>query len=142
MQRLRLIIIVLALIGLTACATHQRNDDLTETLNAYATTLRWNGFQKALGFVAPEYRRQHPLSKLQMKRYEQVRIAGYDEGSGPVPTGQSEIRQVVTISLINKHTQRERDIVDHQTWTWDPEAGRWWLISGLPAITRDPAATP
>jgi hypothetical protein len=66
-----------------------------------------------------------------------VRVTGYDDGAGPVPDGENEVRQVVQIGLVNINTQSERTVVDRQTWRYDPEKKRWWLMSGLPDITRE-----
>jgi hypothetical protein len=98
--------------------------------------VRWDGFPNAQQFVDPDVVKQHPLSSLDMARYQQVRVSDYDEGNGPVPAGENEVHQVVKISLINRHTQSERTIIDHQTWRYDTEKKRWWLESGLPDITQ------
>lgn len=137
MHRLRLSAVVITLALLAGCATHARRDNLTDTLNAYANTLRWGDFSHALGFIDPDYRDAHPLDPLRQARYKQVRVAGYDAGKGPVPVSDTEVRQIVKIGVINRHTQHERFIVDHQTWRWDADAGRWWLRSGLPDITQE-----
>lgn len=138
MHRLRLSIIAIALACLAGCASNQRRDHLSTTLDAYAATLRWGDFGRALDFVDPAYRAAHPMTPLQRARYQQVTVAGYDEGQGPVPVDAGEVRQVVKIGLINRHTQRERFVIDRQTWKWDAKADRWWLETGLPDITRAP----
>jgi hypothetical protein len=97
---------------------------------------RDDGFASAQQFVDPEVVKQHPLSSLDMARYQQVRVSDYDEGAGAVPAGENEVHQVVKISLINRNTQSERSIIDRQTWRYDPEKKRWWLESGLPDITQ------
>ncbi|HET7268430.1 MAG TPA: hypothetical protein VFJ15_09995 [Oleiagrimonas sp.] len=137
MHRLRLILVIVALTLLAGCAGQQRQNTLTDTLNAYASTLRWGDFSHAQAFVDPDYLEAHPPTPLQMARYKQVRVAGYDAGAGPIPVSDTEVRQTVKIGLINRHTQGERFIVDQQTWRWDPEAARWWLESGLPDITPE-----
>lgn len=136
MHRLRLPIALMALALVAGCAANQRRDSMTTTLNAYAATLRWGDFTRAVDFVDPAYREAHPLTPLQLARYKQVRVAGYDEGEGPVPVSETEIRQTVKIGLINRHTQHERFVIDHQVWKWDPQAKRWWLETGLPDITH------
>ncbi len=144
MHRLRLpvaLVAVAALACVAGCAATQRRDNLTTTLNAYAETLRWGDFAHALEYVDPAYREVHPLTPLQRARYRQVRVAGYDEGQGPVPVGPDEVRQTVKIGLINRHTQRERFVIDHQIWKWDAEAKHWWLETGLPDITHAPDPT-
>ena len=130
---------LLALVAMlcAGCATDQRNQALVTTLNAYASTLRWGDFQSAQQFVDPKVREAHPLSSLDLARYGQVRVTGYDEGAGPVPDGENQVRQVVQISLVNVNTQSERTVVDRQSWRYDPEKKRWWLMSGLPDITRE-----
>lgn len=137
MHRLRLSLVVVALALMAGCATHQRQDSLTGTLNAYAAALRWGDFSHAQGFIDPDYRENHPLTSLQLARYKQMRVAGYDAGQGPTPVSDTEVRQNVKIGLINRHTQGERFVVDHQTWRWDSDAGRWWLESGLPDIVQE-----
>ncbi|MDO1529366.1 hypothetical protein QMK61_11055 [Fulvimonas sp. R45] len=126
----------LAALLLAGCAADRRSQTLTETLLAYGNAMRWDGFASAEQFVDPEVRRQHPLSPLDMARYQQVRVSDYDEGGGAVPDGENQVRQVVKIGLINRNTQAERTIVDRQLWRYDPKLNRWWLESGLPDITQ------
>jgi hypothetical protein len=128
--------VALVALSLAGCAADQRSKLLTETLLAYANAIRWDGFASAQQFVDPEVVKQHPLSSLDMARYQQVRVSDYDEGDGAVPAGENEVHQVVKISLINRNTQSERSIIDRQTWRYDPEKKRWWLESGLPDITQ------
>lgn len=123
-----------ALLG--GCAANQRSNALTDTLLAYANAVRWNGFPSAWQFVDPKLRKAHPLTALEQSRFQQVRVSDYDEGNGPVPDGQDTVTQVVKIGLINRNTQAERSIIDHQTWRYDPVAKRWWLESGLPDISQ------
>lgn len=137
MRRILSFLAVLSMLALAGCATQTRSDTLTTTLNAYGSTLRWGDFQSAAQFLDPKYRAEHPLSKLDLDRYKQVRVSEYDDGAGPVPAGEFDVQQTVHISLINRHTQSERTIVDHQTWHYDEKTKHWWLISGLPDITRD-----
>ncbi|HEY8585834.1 MAG TPA: hypothetical protein VIL60_03795 [Rhodanobacter sp.] len=136
-RTLSLLVVVLAAMLLAGCATKTRSDALMTTLKAYGSTLRWGDFQSAAQFIDPAVRAAHPLTSLQLARYQQVRVSEYDDGPGPVPVGDFEVRQTAQISLINIHTQSERSIVDQQTWRYDENAKRWWLISGLPDITQD-----
>lgn len=127
---------VLAGLALAGCATQKRSDTLTTTLTAYASAVRWGDFPTALAFVDPKVRQEHPLSALDMARFSQVRVTGYDEGKGPIPTGPDQVQQIVHLSLINNNTQTERSVVDRQTWRYDASEKRWWLESGLPDITE------
>ena len=137
MRRLLLPLLAIVAMLCAGCATDQRNQALINTLNAYANTMRWGDFQSALQFVDPKVRAAHPPSALDLARYQQVRVTGYDEGAGAVPDGENQVRQVVQIGLVNLNTQAERTVIDRQSWSYDPKTKHWWLESGLPDITRD-----
>jgi hypothetical protein len=133
MRRLLVLVALLTLL-LAGCASDRRSQALTTTLNAYAGVVRWGDFGSALQFVDPKVRAERPPSALDMARYEQFRVTGYDDGQGPVPSGENEARQVVAISMVNNNTQAERTIIDRQTWRYDAQSNHWWLVSGLPDI--------
>lgn len=135
MRRILTMFVVLCTLLLGGCATDQRNDSLTTTLNAYASTVRWGDFQSAQEFVDPKIRAEHTPSSLEMARYQQYKVSGYDEGNGPVPHGKDEVTQVVKVNIVNINTQSERVVTDHQTWHYDAEGKHWWLVTGLPDIT-------
>jgi len=137
MRRLLVLAVLLFTLLVSGCASDKRNQSLTNTLNAYAGVVRWGDFGNALQFVDPKVRAEHPPTPLQMSRFEQFRVTGYDDGNGPSPSGENEVRQVVAISMVNNNTQAERTVIDRQTWRYDPEKKRWWLTSGLPDITRE-----
>lgn len=134
---LSLLVALSTLLALAGCATKTRSDELTTTLKAYGSTLRWGDFRSAAQFIEPSRRAAHPLSQLDLARYQQVRVSEYDDGAGPVPSGEFDVQQTVLINLINVHTQSERSVVDHQTWHYDEKTKHWWLTSGLPDITQD-----
>jgi len=136
MRRILTTLTILATLSLAGCATDQRNDALTTTLNAYASTVRWGDFTTAQQFVDPKVREAHPIAPLEMSRYQQYKVSGYDEGNGPVPAGQFEVHQTVKINLVNVNTQAERTVTDKQTWKYDEQAKHWYLQSGLPDITQ------
>ncbi len=137
MRRILGILSILAIVALAGCAAQTRSDSLTNTLKAYAGTVRWGDFASAAQFVAPATRTEHPPSKLDMARYQQVRVTEYNDDAGPVPVNDTEVRQTVRINLVNVNTQAERSITDHQTWQYDAATKHWWLTSGLPDITQD-----
>jgi hypothetical protein len=136
MRRILTLFVVLSTLLLGGCATDRRDDSLTTTLNAYASTVRWGDFPSAEQFVDPKLRDAHPVSSLEMERYKQYKVSGYDEGNGPVPQGKDEVTQVVKINLVNINTQHERSVTDHQTWHYDAEGKHWWLVTGLPDISQ------
>jgi hypothetical protein len=119
------------------CAQQTRSDSLTNTLNAYASAVRWNGLQGGLQFVDPKVLKAHPPSDFDIERFKQVRVTDYDDGGGPVALDDAEVQQTVQIRFVNVHTQVERSITERQVWRYDDKAKHWWLESGLPDIQRD-----
>ena len=127
---------------LVACSTNpiekMKNKEtvLEDTLKLYASTIRWGeDISQGLGFIDPVYLKAHPTSDLDLARYKQVRVTGYDDAPA-APINENEVRQVVQISFINVNTQTMRSVVDNQVWRYDESAKRWWLTTGLPDITH------
>jgi hypothetical protein len=132
----RLVLLGLISCMLTACGTPGTQADLLDnTLQTYAATIRWGNFEDALGFVDPETLKAHPVSKLDLDRYLQIRVAQYAEQ--PVRhLGKNEISQTVEITVTNNNTLSVRSFLDRQVWRYDEKAKHWWLITGLPDITQ------
>lgn len=132
----RLALLSLLPCALVACSTPGTQADLLDnTLQTYAATIRWGNFEDALSFVDPETLKAHPMSKLDLDRYLQVRVAGYAEQ--PVhKVGKNQASQTVEITLSNNNTLTVRSFLDRQVWRYDEKAKRWWLVTGLPDITQ------
>ncbi len=133
---LRLALSVVLFAALAACSEPAtKGDQLENTLETYAATIRWGNFEDALAFVDPETLKAHPMTKLDLDRYLQVRVAGYAEQ--PVRhSGKNEALQTVEITLSNNNTLTVRSFLDRQVWRYDEKAKRWWLVTGLPDITQ------
>lgn len=131
-------LLLLSTVLVGACASTEirsKQTVLEETLRSYAATIRWGDIAQGVTFLDPKYREAHPQTGLELARFKQIRISGYEDQPA-TPVSADEVTQTVQISLINIHTQQERGIVDHQTWRYDEKAKRWWLTSGLPDISR------
>jgi len=137
MRRLLVFVVLLSTLLLSGCATNKRNEALTNTLNAYGSVVRWGDFGSALQFIDPKVRDEHMPTQLEMARFDQFRVTGYDDGGGPAASGENEVRQVVAISMVNNNTQAERTVIDRQTWRYDAQTNHWWLLTGLPNLTAD-----
>jgi hypothetical protein len=104
------------------------------TLSDYGVAIRWSEFETAWQFVDPDLREQQPLTDLERERFKQVQITGYDVKSKNV-LADGGIDQAVEVRVVNRNTQIERSITDHQHWRWDPAGKHYWLVSGLPDLT-------
>jgi hypothetical protein len=123
---------------LGGCATDKMRSKTTlldETLQSYAATIRWGEVAQALNFVEPKALAEHPPSQLELDRFRQVRITGYNE-QPVVPVSEDEMHQTVQIELVNVNTQSVRSVIDRQVWKYDEAGKRWWLTTGLPDISR------
>ena len=130
---LRLVALLL-LVLLTACGSlgGQRNPR-DQMLYHYVSAIRWSDFDKAAAFVDPKVLEERPITSLELERYKQFQVSGYDVRSGREPA-EGEYEQVVEIRFVNRHTQVEKIVTDHQHWRYDAEAKRWWLTTGLPRL--------
>lgn len=127
--------LILALVlGGCASAGKKTMTEREKTFRGYASAIRWSEFETAWGFVDPAIRAEKPLTDLEIERFRQVQVTNYTVRS-LVEEADGTVEQVVEISLIGKHTQVERTIIDRQKWTYDAENKHWWLASGLPDIT-------
>jgi hypothetical protein len=134
--RLLHLLLLAVVLMLAACAAERGAKNLMNSaLYDYSAAIRWNDFAGATTFLDPESLAQHSVSALDMKRYEQVQVTGYYV-KGTEQVGEHELRQLVEIKLVNRHTQAERSIMDRQHWRFDTRRQRWWLTSGLPDITE------
>ena len=134
----RIVIAALLSVVVAACSMDKiksKETILEDTLQTYAATIRWGDMTKALVFVDPKYREAHPLSELDMQRYRQVQVTAYEDEPA-TPVSATEVTQTVEIGLVNVHSQAARSIVDHQVWKYDEKEKRWWLMTGLPDISR------
>lgn len=134
-----LVLVCAALILAFAAPAFAKSRDklLTETLRAYAATIRWGSIEQAESFINPLWRAENPLSALELERYKQVRFTAYNERPA-IPVSDFEVRVSAEIGVVNLHTQEARTIIDHQVWKFDRKAKAWTLHSGLPDITRRP----
>jgi hypothetical protein len=134
--RLARILCCAGLLLLAACATQRHSRDLLQvSLYDYAGAIRWSRFDAAANFLDPERLAKQPLTALDLQRYEQVQVSAY-RVKGSESISPTELRQMVEIRFINRHTQAEHVILEQERWRYDEEARRWWLTSGLPDITR------
>jgi uncharacterized protein YceK len=132
MRRIALLVLALAVSLLSGCATDVRNEALTSATNGYASSVRWNDWESAVSFLDKDYAAEHPLSSVDQGRLGQLRVTGYDDGSGPRADGEDEAVQIVQINVVNINTQAERTVIDHQRWHYDREKKKWSLMTGLP----------
>ena len=130
------VVIALSLVAGAAQAegpSRAQRSKLVPTQSAYVAAVRWGDFDKAEGFIDPQYLLQHPITDLQRERYRQLQVSSYRErGSSMGADGSVERR--VEMGVINRNTLAERTLTLTERWRWDPQAKRWWQVEGLPDL--------
>ncbi len=129
--------LLLACLALAACdatmgGARARSDAMTE----YGAAVRWNEFERAMTFLDPAEVAMHPFTDLERERLKQLQITGYTV-KATRDAEDAGLEQDVEIRVVNRNTQRERIVMDHQRWRWDAAAKRYWLESGLPDFTAE-----
>lgn len=133
----RISAVLIMLFGLSACVTSQGIDKSRgEALQQYAEMVRWNEWDGAVNFIAPEYQEEHPVTRLELDRLRLFRVTKYTVRSTQLYDEGKTVTQVVDINLFLKSKAVERIITDQQVWRYDEEAQAWFLHSGLPDPTQ------
>ncbi|WP_421568378.1 hypothetical protein [Stenotrophomonas sp. PD6] len=136
-------ILLLSLLALTSVAavaaeklTKKQRRELEEVQIKYDSTMRWGTAEDALPYLDPEYTKAHPLTDLELRRFEQVKISSYRAGENvPMPGGR--VGRSAEVRVINNNTQAERTVRVNEIWRWDAEGKRWLQASGLPDLWQD-----
>ncbi len=130
-------LIALGLVSLlTACPQTKAQKGLSETLQQYETIVRWAQWDAAADFIAPEYLKDNPISRLDLDRLRLFKVTQYlVRSSAPIGDG-SELVQTVEIRMFNKNQAKERSVIDNQYWKYNAQTERWQLHSGLPDPTQ------
>lgn len=127
---------VLAVLVLASCTSNQVDKSRGEAFKQYETIIRWSQWDAAADFIAPEYLKEHPISRLDMDRLRLFKVTSYTVRSAAVFDEGMTARQEVEIKLFNANRAVERTIIDQQEWRYNEEAKRWLLHSGLPDPTK------
>lgn len=137
-------ILLLALLALTSVnalaakekLTRKQRVELEKTQVAYASTIRWGTTEEALPYLDPEHTREHPLTDLELRRYEQVKISSYRAGDNVnMPDGR--VGRPAVVGVINLNTQMQREVTVKEIWRWDAEDKRWLQANGLPDLWQE-----
>lgn len=129
--------VLFAFITLSGCVTDTGIDKSRgEALQQYAEMVRWNEWDGAVNFIAPEYLEENPVTRLELDRLRLFRVTGYTVRSTQLYDEGRTVTQVVDISLFLKSKAVERVITDQQVWRYDEEVQGWFLHSGLPDPTQ------
>ena len=124
---------LMAALLLAGCAGGKKMSELEQMQYVYSAAVRWGDFEGAWNLVDPDYREQNPMSELEFKRFEQIRISGYRELAAQSFTDDTAAREI-EIGVINRHNMAERTLRYTEQWRYDAATGQWWISGGLPDL--------
>ena len=113
--------------------SRRQGQQLQELQSAWSNAIRWGEFEQAWLMVDPAHRLAHPMTELELARYQQVQVSGYADRPSTVAEDGAVLRDV-DLRVVNKHTMAERSVRYREQWRWDPETRRWWVADGLPDL--------
>ena len=135
-QTLRTVVLIGMTALLTGCPQTKEKLGLGETLKQYEVTIRWAQWDAAINFIAPQYQREHPITRLELDRLRLFRVTQYVTRSSVSVDDGTGLKQIVEIKMFNKNQARERTITYEQYWKYDAPTKRWLLHSDLPDPTQ------
>ena len=121
----------LVLLGLFACAAQEQQRHFEETNLAFGRAIRWQTLDDAATFQ----KEPQSISPAQRALMKHIKVTGYDVIRSTALSPE-KVRQVVEIRYYNENRAIERTMTVELEWEYDPEKGRWVLVSPLP-VFRD-----
>ena len=132
-------LVLLALLACTlllpGCASTGKGEALQRAQYAWSAAIRWGDFEGAWNLVDPDYREQHPLTDVELERYNHIQVSHYRE-LGAHPAADDMVLRDIDIGVINRHTMAERGMRYRESWRYDEAARTWWITDGLPDFWR------
>lgn len=121
------ICLLLLLAGCQSLSERRQSVSLQEVLRNYEGVLRWGAIEQAARFFDPESERPDVA-----KPAAPMRVTHYEVVQGPTKVEDDKAIQTAVIQYVFIESQVVREVVDQQTWQYDRESERWYLISPLP----------
>jgi hypothetical protein len=129
--RIRLVLLSLLLaLMLPACQSLSERDDarkLQETLDSYASTVRWQPLDRMYSYLTPELQPEVMPDGL-----DRWRVTGYEIYSPPRMLAKDRVVQTVVIEFIQVDRQVVRNLTDQQLWIHVDD--KWQRANPIPAF--------
>jgi hypothetical protein len=122
-------LLILLLTGCQTLSERRQSESLQEVLRKYEGVIRWGGVDQASRFLRPD-----AMSEAGTSSAEEARVTHYEVIQGPSIVEENRAIQTAIIQYVFVNSQVVREILNQQTWEFDPESGNWYLISPLPTL--------
>ncbi|MEM9302309.1 MAG: hypothetical protein AAGE01_09380 [Pseudomonadota bacterium] len=136
-MRIGAAVVLAALVATMAgCATAEKDYRLRVATEAYDKSIRWGNFPRAISLMHVDARPSESQLGFILERFKQVQVTGYSLQSQEITADPDELVRIMELRLVNRHTLRERTMIDRQLWWYDRDQLLWLQMSGLPDIAR------
>jgi len=132
----RILIPVLTLLMLAACASGPSDRDRTRMMDRWEVLLRWNEFDPLLDFIHPEYLAEYTDAESDLDRLGQFRITEYRVRRVNLSPDGGSAERLVRLRMYHTGSSRERVIDHRELWRYDDDLEAWLLHSALPDPTE------
>lgn len=117
---------------MSGCATETQNMRMDETMNLYASTIRWGDFQGAKHF----FKSAGLYKDIDFDKLKSVKITAYDVKESLLFNNGNQLRQTVVIRYYNTDVGSEHQVIDHQVWDYNEDKEVWLLVSKMPVFYK------
>jgi hypothetical protein len=122
-------LLILLFAGCQTLSERKQSDALQEVLRNYEGVIRWGSVDQARRFLRPE-----AVGEEHSEVLSATRVTHYEVVQGPALVDENKAIQTAVIQYVFVDSQVVREVVDQQTWEYDPESERWYLTSPLPRL--------
>ena len=115
--------------GCQTLSERKQADALQEVLRNYGGVVRWGSIEQARRFVNPD---TVSATGSEAEALPPTRVTHYEVVQGPAMVDTDTAIQTAVIQYVFVDSQVVKEIVDQQTWVYDPKQESWYLVSPLP----------
>ena len=119
--------LVVLLSGCQTLSEKKQSTKLEEVLRNYEGVIRWGAVEQIGRFHKPD-----AAEGLMRKPLQEMRVTQYEVVQGPTVVEENRAIQTAVIQYVFVESQVVRELMDQQTWEYDAEQERWYLISPMP----------
>jgi hypothetical protein len=117
---------------LTGCQTlseRRQSEALNEVLRSYHAMIRWGSVAQARAFQNSKQTQGETAAVP-----KDLRVTQYEVVQGPAMVGPNKAVQTAIIQYVFEESQVVRELMDQQTWEYDADSERWFLVSPMPVF--------
>ena len=128
-MRRMIVLFLVVIIGCASIGDSRRMDKLEMITDRYESALQWGQYETAVMMIRAEQNERSMTGPDDLRKFK---ITSYRLINKSVAESGEEAKQMIEIKYYDRDDMIEKTLIDNQTWTYDRDAGGWFLSSGLP----------